>query len=303
MYVHFDMETQDPDDVFTLCLLATHPRVVLRGVTLFPGGRDQVGVVKHILRLLGKPEVPVGADIQNDGKSRVSGFHYKWLGPIEPRDPDISTLESIKFSVSVKDCTLLTGAPLRNIHRAHEALVDEPWFIDWVCQGGFAGANIVPPESQLEKFKGLLTCPTFNLNGDPKAALVLLTSPRMRHINMVSKNVCHGCIFGPQEAEKLPKGAHAGLDLLLEGMQVYFQKVNPKGKALHDTIAAGLMLHPRSANWVQGEPYREKGKWGFRSMQELYGDSDLWWPKDVERFTRYITIGLNSEAIYQSWVE
>jgi hypothetical protein len=33
----YDMETNDPDDFFALCLLLSHPRSTLRGVTLYPG--------------------------------------------------------------------------------------------------------------------------------------------------------------------------------------------------------------------------------------------------------------------------
>ena len=51
--IHFDMETQDPDDVMTLAILATHPRVELVGVTLTPGGSDQVGLVTHVLDEVG----------------------------------------------------------------------------------------------------------------------------------------------------------------------------------------------------------------------------------------------------------
>lgn len=38
MRVHFDLETADPDDVMALCILATHPRCDLVGVSVFPGG-------------------------------------------------------------------------------------------------------------------------------------------------------------------------------------------------------------------------------------------------------------------------
>ena len=34
--VVFDMETGDPDDFFTLCLLTAHPKVNLRAVTVTP---------------------------------------------------------------------------------------------------------------------------------------------------------------------------------------------------------------------------------------------------------------------------
>ena len=68
----FDMETSDPDDVFALALLATHPRSKLVGVTIHPGGLDQVGVVRHILDRLGCTGVPIGVGAPKSAKSRVS---------------------------------------------------------------------------------------------------------------------------------------------------------------------------------------------------------------------------------------
>lgn len=53
MDLHFDCETQDPDDILTLAIAATHPEVNLIGVTVTPGGKDQVGLVEHVLLLLG----------------------------------------------------------------------------------------------------------------------------------------------------------------------------------------------------------------------------------------------------------
>ncbi len=61
---HFDMETADPDDSMTLAVLATHPKVHLVSVSVHPGGTDQIGVVRHILRILDRktsasePELP-----------------------------------------------------------------------------------------------------------------------------------------------------------------------------------------------------------------------------------------------------
>jgi pyrimidine-specific ribonucleoside hydrolase len=45
--IAFDMETSDPDDVFTLCLLAHHPCVNLVSVTVTPGSKHQIGLVKY----------------------------------------------------------------------------------------------------------------------------------------------------------------------------------------------------------------------------------------------------------------
>jgi hypothetical protein len=48
----FDMETQDPDDWFTLCFLCSHPRARLRAVTIYPGSKMQIGLVKETLKIL-----------------------------------------------------------------------------------------------------------------------------------------------------------------------------------------------------------------------------------------------------------
>jgi inosine-uridine nucleoside N-ribohydrolase len=46
------LETRDPDDALTLCLLATHPRLRLAAVTVNPGTPQQIAVVREILRRL-----------------------------------------------------------------------------------------------------------------------------------------------------------------------------------------------------------------------------------------------------------
>lgn len=59
----FDMETADPDDAMTLCLLANHNHITLRAVTVTPGTDEQIGMVKHILKITGH-DLPVGSKAQ-----------------------------------------------------------------------------------------------------------------------------------------------------------------------------------------------------------------------------------------------
>jgi inosine-uridine nucleoside N-ribohydrolase len=59
--VVFDMETQDPDDFLCLLFLASHPRVNLKAVTITPGSREQIGIVRWALRTLSLDGLPVGA--------------------------------------------------------------------------------------------------------------------------------------------------------------------------------------------------------------------------------------------------
>jgi pyrimidine-specific ribonucleoside hydrolase len=264
--VHFDLETNDPDDIFALCILATHPRVNLVSVTIFPGGTDQVGLVKHVLGRLNRDDVKIGANNLCDGKLRVSPFHYHWLGKIKSATAEESPEQVITYTLEMnKPVTLVTGAPLRNIHRALKST--NHTFDSWVAQGGFAGDNVVPPEDRLEKFDGKLTCPTFNFNGDPKAAKYLLDESPIPMKKLVSKNVCHGIIHDQDAQNRFPSGVHPGLDLLLDGMESYFKK-RPEGKALHDVLAVGLLLDPDAAQWARVKIYRERGQWGAIPVEQ-----------------------------------
>jgi inosine-uridine nucleoside N-ribohydrolase len=266
--VHFDMETQDPDDVLALCVLATHPRVHLLSVTLHPGGRDQVGVVKHVLQRLDREDVRVGAAGLDDGKWRVSAFHYRWLGKVPPADPDGTTDEVILESLATEKpgpVALVTGAAVTNPAAALAKASNA--FDIWVAQGGFAGDNIVPPEDRLPKFAGKLVCPTFNFNGDPAAAFELLGNERIPLKRLVSKNVCHGQFHDQKAQDRMPRGAHAGLDLLLNGMRVYLDRKR-EGKALHDVLAVALLLDEEAATWARVKMYREKSGWGAKPSED-----------------------------------
>lgn len=254
--IHFDMETQDPDDVMTLAILATHPWAELVGVSLVPGGRDQVGLVHHVLGLLGRSNVPVGGDPTRT-KPCVSAFHDKWLGRHEA---DVTVHARTVLDVTAEmGATLLTGGPLRNFA---ENVTRHP---RWVAQGGFAGDSVVPPEHRLPKFEGRETCPTFNFNGAPQAALAMLNNSFHEEKTLVSKNVCHGLTWDHAfhaRVVALPRRTN-GLQLVYEGMSLYLRK-NPEGKKLHDPLALAAALDPDVCSFARVEVYRHRGKWGSR---------------------------------------
>ena len=77
--VIFDTETGDPDDMFALFFLCSHPSVALRAVTINPGSKAQIGVIRHILHRLNKHNIPVGARNLDSTSYAVSEFHYKFL--------------------------------------------------------------------------------------------------------------------------------------------------------------------------------------------------------------------------------
>jgi Inosine-uridine nucleoside N-ribohydrolase len=258
----FDMETSDPDDVFTLCLLSHHPQVNLLGVTVTPGSRHQIGLVKHILKLLNK-DIKVGAKNINHPKECVSEFHYSWLGKIPPAEADGNGPDVLwESAYGHHPYKIVCGASLGNLYAYSQRYVLIP---EAVIQGGFAGDNIVPPELVLPKFKGKITCPTFNLNGDVPAALGVLSSQKILKRTFVSKNVCHGVVYDQAMHEyMLPyKNNNPGLNLMVQGMEHYLKK-HPSGKAFHDPLAACVAIDPSICQFEEVELYRHKGEWGSK---------------------------------------
>lgn len=259
--VVWDMETQDPDDFLTLLLLLGHPEVRLKAVTITPGSTAQVGLVRRALGWFGA-DIPVGAHNLDHPKSCVSGWHTKAYGECDPSRDAVPGGELLR-RVCDEQTTLITGAPLKNLGTAMRA--GDLRVGRLVAQGGFAGEGVVPAERQLEAFRGRVTCPTFNLNGDPSSALMAMTFSGIGSRRFVSKNVCHG-VFYDQEMHALveaKKASSRSLALIWQGMEVYLSK-NPGGKKFHDPLAACCAIDERVGEWAEVEIFRQNGEWGSR---------------------------------------
>jgi len=264
--VVWDMETGDPDDFLTLLLLCGHPDVNLKAVTVTPGSRHQIGLVRWALEQFGL-DIPVGAFNIDHPKRSVSDWHYRVFGDIPPSDDASFGPEVICEACVEPSTTLITGGPLKNLGKALN-LWDRPLYLSrLVAQGGFAGEGVVPPEKQLPKFAGMRTCPTYNLNGDPKAGLAVLAASfdDIRERLFVSKNVCHGVVYDREMHERVTavKDMSLSLSLIHKGMSAYLKR-KPEGKKFHDPLAACCAIDSRIGTWAEVEIYREKGKWGAR---------------------------------------
>lgn len=267
MDILFDMETRDPDDVFTLCFLLTHPNVTLRAVTINPGSLEQVGLVRGILDKLGRSDLPVGARNPQTHSKAISDFHYTFFGQPTPSQPDAVAHGLLaQMLTAFPEAVWLTGAPL---HNARLLLANHPTvkIRRWVGQGGFAGDSLVPSEHRLPQFSGRETCVSHNFSGDPKGALALLNSEQVQSRDLVSKNVCHGVRYDAAMHECMGpyRDATAGLALIYDGMDCYLREV-PEGKMFHDPLAACVAVDRDIATLVEVEVYQEKGEWGARRM-------------------------------------
>jgi inosine-uridine nucleoside N-ribohydrolase len=288
----WDMETGDPDDFITLLFLLGHPRVNLIGVTVTPGTPDQVGVVRRALDWFGR-SVPVGAfnlahPVRDTGEGRhgrrgacVSSWHYAAFGDM-PASTDAVPGPQLLRDLCGTTTTLVTGAPLKNLGGALRL----PGFQlgEVVVQGGFAGAGVVPADRQLEKFRGMVTCPSYNLNGDVRSALAVIATPAIGRKRFVSKNVCHGVVYDRALHAQVAavRGRATSLDLIWRGMDEYLgerpprrtaalppdaprrESADPRGKMLHDPLAACCAIDPAVAEWAEVDLYRERGAWGSR---------------------------------------
>lgn len=264
----WDMETNDPDDYLTLFMLLGHPRVNLKAVTVVPGAPTQIGFVRHALDLFGV-DIPVGAhnlDYQKV-KSAVSDWHYEAYGHIAPSNQARPAAEVLLEQCDA-DTTVIVGGPLTNIAAAikeSEAKSTRFTVGRLFVQGGFAGEGVVPPELQMEKFKGLVTCPTHNLIVDKKATQRTLDYAGFAVQYFVSKNVCHRVVYDSAMHAELAaiKDSSQSLSLIWQGMDAYLKAV-PHGKMLHDPLAACCAIDIRIGTWAEVELFREGSRWGAR---------------------------------------
>jgi pyrimidine-specific ribonucleoside hydrolase len=265
--VVWDMEIGDPDDFLTLLFLIGHPKVNLKAVTVTPGALDQIGLVRHALKWFDL-NIPVGAHNIDHEKQCVSGWHYKVYGRIPPSH-DAEPGGEVLLRCCDENTTLITGAPLKNLGAAINlsSVRDGDVFKlgRLVAQGGFAGVGVVPPERQLDKFKGMVTCPSYNLNGDRKSALAALEYTGIGVRRFVSKNVCHKVYYDLEMHERFEavKDKSLALTYIWKGMDAYLKK-KPAGKKFHDPLAACCAIDESIGTWAEVELQCENGQWGAK---------------------------------------
>jgi pyrimidine-specific ribonucleoside hydrolase len=226
------------------------------------------------------------------GKKCVSGWHYHAYGQIPP-SLEAENGPELLLRLCDEQTTLITGGPLHNLGQCLR-LVQERNLHAFrpgrlVAQGGFAGEVVVPEERQLGKFKGRRTCPTFNLNGAPQAAIAVLASSSLQKRVFVSKNVCHRVFYDRRlhasfQETKDTCVSHA---LIWQGMDHYLRR-HPGGKLLHDPLAACCAIDERIGTWAEVELYSEQGEWGARFSP----DSHTWIITDYdhEHFLKILTM-------------
>jgi len=280
----FDMETGDPDDILTLLFLASHPAVELRAVTITPGNEEQVALVRWILQQLDLTNLRIGAQGWPSNAKRpvnLDARFYQSFGRAKSGEPRCERADQVLLECCDKSTTLVTGAPLHNLGDVLK--LDGFCLGRWVAQGGFAGEGVVPREQQMDKFKGMETCRTWNFGGNIPAAQAGLGSTAIARKICVSKNVCHDVVYDDKwhrdleaaakaAAEIEPHGRRASaLRMMYDVMNTYLRH-KPGGKKLHDPLALAVALDESVCELKEVELFTQAGQWGSR----LCPDSNIW---------------------------
>jgi pyrimidine-specific ribonucleoside hydrolase len=170
----------DPDDLFALCYLAA-AGTEIAAVTIVPGDPDQLAVARLLAKLIGR-DIPVGASKLGRTKPSSGGVHHRLLdrfGVPRSAEPDGPGDEVIAAAVARHpDAEFFVIGPCTSTARylaRPDAIVPRRV----IMQGGFLGYHLHAPAVRRPEFEGREWVPTFNLNGDRRAAGVLLR-PRWR---------------------------------------------------------------------------------------------------------------------------
>jgi hypothetical protein len=254
---------RDLDDYLAICMLDSWG-VDIAAISVSPGDHDQLALLGGLRKDLNR-DWKIGPSIQGRNKRSLSGVHKGLrLFGITPDGygPDLFQQELEKGPHD-----LLTIGP---VHGMLQLLLrpNTNWipttsryeFNTIVMQGGFCGYDVYSPEVRLDKFEGKKTVSTFNFNGCPQGAKLLLKVPcRDRYV--VGKNVCH-TVSGEASMLQKPRPYTPGAKLFWNVMESYFKWHPTSTKALHDVVAAACYVNPEIGTWVFGEPYSERFEWG-----------------------------------------
>ena len=273
----FDMETGDPDDVLTLLFICAHPRIELKALTVTPGSREQVSLVRWILNEAGLLTcVRVGAEVwpEHFDKSgpKEDGSFYGHFGRLATERKDCEPAAQVLLECCDGATTLVTGAQLHNLGAALR--LDGFRLGRLVAQGGFAGDSVVPAHLRMEKFTGMQYCSTWNFGGNIPAAESTLASATIRRRVCVSKNVCHRTVYDSTWHAAVAvaiEHAEAGgdsrrvraLGLMHQAMDGYLTR-RPEGKKMHDPLALAVAIDESVCSLAEVVLDCEKGQWGAR---------------------------------------
>ena len=244
----------DPDDLFAICYLAA-AGVDIRAICITPGDPDQIAIARLLCDEIGL-DIPIGAAQLGRTKLSSGSIHHALLNRygrrLEEMPDDLGTSVLARRVNEYSEAfvigpTTSLGTYLTDHHPLRRATM----------QGGFVPYSVYRPTHTLAKFEDRAYMPTFNLNGDVKAAHTFLAAPMPRQ--MVGKNVCHTVRFDRERFARFGKPINRASELFCEAASLYIETHD--SKAFHDPTAAVCHLHPEVGLWMDGKTVRFKDGW------------------------------------------
>lgn len=280
----------DADDFFAILYLIS-AGVDIKGIVLSPGYKDQVAIARFICHETGI-SVPIGSARRESPKTAERGFHHKIMDkcgyPHKIEDADLSGEELI-FNVmrDNPDCEFFGCGPLMSMGKFLLNYQVSTLPVRATMQGGFLSYQYHKPKQFVERFDGIETCPSFNMNGNKDGVLRFIEA-NIPDRRFVGKNVCHSLVYNNEVHQKVLSTTtmNKAHELFKRSMTMFL--ATHGDKKFHDPFAAACHLHPEIAMWVTGKPYCIKGNWGVDvGVENSKSAADV----DREAFWRHIAEG------------
>jgi len=299
--VFIDIETSDPDDILTLIYFLGVDTLEIIGITINPGTQKQIDLVKFILGKFGKNDIQVGSFDYNNRKFVLSPWYTKAFGNIP--ESQISNIDGPDLILKLCDenTILFTGGPNQNLGKALVKDKTNKKFKlkAWFAQGGFAGVGVVPDEYIMNKFKGKVTCATFNFGGSIKETKMALNSDSIPIRYLCSKNVCHNVIYDNtshirvkkylNESKQQYSNKYKSIKLIYDAMERAYKMSSGKySKKIHDILPAVCISNLDVCEWKEVSLYCAKSSKGWPE-----------WGSNLEENTNtFISVNYNNEQFW-----
>lgn len=233
----------DPDDIVALSYLVSRGDYIPSIVSISPGFDEQALIVDSIYRLFGL-DCPI---------------IYRMAKPSKEYQKSKALNEILSYGRN-NEYELFTGDPIE----CSTALVIGPAkglrikANRMIFQGGYSPNSVAP----LEKFMGKMSVPSYNPNGARKDFLNLRDSVYINRKYYVGKNVCHG-----YKKKNVPSHVFKSFPSVI---RKYYDGLS-SDKAMHDLLAAKMMIYPDRGVWENAEPvFLGDGMSTVPSSREIY---------------------------------
>lgn len=217
----------DPDDIIALSYLISRGDYVPSIVFINPGFTQQALIVDSIYKQFGLNRPTIYASHKPLKQYQGSKALNEILSLGSDSSIELSPCNAIECATA-----LVIGPPKGLWIKCNKM----------VFQGGYSANSINP----LEKFIGKKSVPSFNPNGARIDFLLLRDKAEINIRYYVGKNVCHGY----KKSDVDPKMSYS----FPSAIKRYYDSLS-KEKAMHDLLAAKMMIYPENGIWEQAEPY------------------------------------------------